>query len=73
MKKITSAVLGFSLALATAGLTFAAQATPAPAATDKAAAPAPVTKKHVKKHKKDATAPAAATTSNTAPAAKPAK
>jgi hypothetical protein len=69
MKKITSAVLGLSLTLATAGLTFAAQAAPSPAATDKAT-PAPVAKKHVKKHKKEAAAPA---TASTTPAPAPAK
>jgi hypothetical protein len=67
MKKLTSAVLGLSLTLAAAGLTFAAQApatTPAPAA---APATAPTAKKqHVKKTKK--TKPAA-----DAPAATPAK
>jgi hypothetical protein len=51
MKKITAAVLGLSLTLATAGLTFAAQdAKPADAN-----APATKTaKKHTKKHAKKA-------------------
>lgn len=48
MKKITSAVLGFSLALATAGLSLAAQTTNAPANSNSAT----TTKKHVKKNKK---------------------
>jgi hypothetical protein len=53
MKKITSAVLGLSLTLATAGLTFAAQdAKPADANGN---APATTTtKKHTKKHAKKA-------------------
>ena len=52
MKKITSAVLGLSLTLATAGLTFAAQdAKPADA---NGSAPATTTKKHTKKHSKKA-------------------
>jgi len=52
MKKITSAVLGLSLTLATAGLTFAAQNTkPADANSN---APATTTKKHTKKHAKKA-------------------
>jgi hypothetical protein len=73
MKNITSAVLGLSLTLAVAGLSFAqtpAQ-TPAPAtARDSASATAPA-KTHVKKHKKAVTntnAKPAATT--TTPAAK---
>jgi hypothetical protein len=59
MKKITSAVLGLSIALATAGMTFAAQDNSKTQGTE-ATAPA---KKHVKKHKK---------ASQTAPAATPA-
>jgi hypothetical protein len=64
MKKITSAVLGLSLALATVGMTFAAQDNSKTQGTE-ATAPA---KKHVKKHNKKAakTAPAA----TPAPAAK---
>jgi hypothetical protein len=68
MKTITSAVLGLSLTLASAGLTFAQTA---PAATDN---PAPVAKKHVKKTKKTVKS-SSATASNTAtpaPAAAPA-
>jgi hypothetical protein len=68
MKTITSAVLGLSLILATAGLSLAAQApaTPAPGATTNA----PVAKKHVKKHKKADKSTAVTTP---APAAAPAK
>jgi hypothetical protein len=68
MKTITSAVLGLSLILATAGLTMAAQApaVPAPGATTNA----PVAKKHVKKHKK---AEKSTAVTNAAPAAAPAK
>ncbi|MDP9053053.1 MAG: hypothetical protein M3N93_01930 [Acidobacteriota bacterium] len=62
MKKITSAVLGLSLTLVAAGLSFAQTA--APAATDTTA---PVAKKHVKKHKKAAKS-AAAPAATTAPA-----
>jgi len=62
MKKIFSAVLGLSLTLATAGLTFAAQA---PATTAPAASTAKMAKKHVKKTKK-------AKTSASTPAATPA-
>jgi hypothetical protein len=52
MKTITSAVLGLSMTLAAAGLSFAAQA-PAPApAANTATSTAPVAKKHVKKIKK---------------------
>jgi hypothetical protein len=51
MKKITSAVLGLSLTLASAGLTFAAQdAKPA----DANSSTATTTKKHAKKHNKKA-------------------
>ncbi len=69
MKKLTSAVLGLSLTLAAAGLTFAAQApatTPAPAQTGTPAT-APAAKKHVKKQTKKSK-PA-----TDAPAATPAK
>ncbi|HEX4274452.1 MAG TPA: hypothetical protein VHZ74_03805 [Bryobacteraceae bacterium] len=65
MKKITSAVLGLSLTLAVAGLSFAAQATPAPAAANNSA---PVAKKHVKKNKK-----AVKGTTSATPAPAPAK
>jgi hypothetical protein len=66
MKTITSAVLGLSLTLASAGLTFAAQN--APAGTDNNA---PVAKKHVKKNKKGTKNGAApATTPAPAPASK---
>jgi hypothetical protein len=53
MKKMTSAILGLSLTLATAGLTFAAQdAKPADANGN---APTTTTaKKHAKKHNKKA-------------------
>jgi hypothetical protein len=66
MKTITSAVLGLSLAFATAG--FAAQATNAPAPADSSA---PVAKKHVKKNKK-AVKGASQTTATPAPATAPA-
>jgi len=65
MKKITSAVLGLSLTLASAGLTFAAQ-TAAPATTDNTA---PVAKKHVKKSKKSAKSTAAPAATPASPAA----
>jgi hypothetical protein len=67
MKKIASAVIGLSLALATVG--FAAQTAPA-ATTDNSA---PVAKKHVKKTKKavkNSATPAANSTA--APASAPA-
>lgn len=68
MKKITSVLLGLSLTLAAAGLSFAAQ-TAAPATGSST----PVAKKHVKKNKKAAKSteatPAAASTP-AAPAAK---
>lgn len=63
MKKITSAILGLSLTLAAAGLSFAGQTAPAPADSS-----APVAKKHVKKNKKAAKA-ANTTPSTPAPAA----
>jgi len=67
MKKITSAVLGISLVLATAGLSLAGQTT-APASTDSTA---PVAKKHVKKNKKAARSAATpATPATPAPASK---
>jgi uncharacterized protein YxeA len=47
MKKISAVLLGLSLTLATAGMSFAAQAAATP--TDSSA---PTVKKHVKKHKK---------------------
>ena len=47
MKKISAVLLGLSLTLATAGMSFAAQATATP--TDGSA---PTVKKHVKRHKK---------------------
>jgi hypothetical protein len=68
MKTITSAVLGLSLAFATAG--FAAQQTAPVAKTDNTA---PVAKKHVKKNKKavnNSAAPATTTTPAPAPASK---
>jgi hypothetical protein len=64
MKKITSVVLGLSLALATAGLSLAKQTAPAPADSS-----APVAKKHVKKNKKAAKSSTAGTHSTPAPAA----
>lgn len=72
MKKITSAVLGLSLSLAVAGISFAqttAAQTPSKDSKDTmAAAPA---KKHVKKHKKSSTVTAAQPTAPaTVPAAK---
>ncbi|HVW85128.1 MAG TPA: hypothetical protein VHB50_10630 [Bryobacteraceae bacterium] len=51
MKKITSAVLGLSLSLAVAGLSFAAQA---PATKDSGATTAPVKKHSSKKHSRKA-------------------
>jgi hypothetical protein len=68
MKTITSAVLGLSLTLATAGLSLAAQAPTAPAPVT--GSNAPVAKKHVKKHKK---AEKNTAVTATAPAAAPAK
>lgn len=65
MKKIASAVLGLSFALATVGISLAAQTTPAPATSDNSAKPA-VVKKHVKRTKK---APMNSTTPTPAPAA----
>jgi hypothetical protein len=60
MKKMTSAILGLSLTLATAGLTFAAQdAKPADANGSAPATTTTTTKKHVKKHKKAANQTAA--------------
>jgi len=53
MKKITSAVLGLSLTLATAGLTFAAQDAK-PADANSSAPATTTTKKHTKKHAKKA-------------------
>jgi uncharacterized protein YxeA len=47
MKKISAVLLGLSLTLATAGMSFAAQAAATP--TDNST---PTVKKHVKKHKK---------------------
>ena len=61
MKKITAAVLGLSLTLATAGLTFAAQDAK-PANTNGSAPATTTTKKHVKKHKKAANQTAAPST-----------
>lgn len=69
MTKITALVLGLSLTLATAGLSLAGQATPAPADSS-----APVAKKHVKKNKKaSATKGTAATPATPATPAAPAK
>lgn len=65
MKKITSAILGLSLTLAAAGISFA-QAPAAPAASTDSTAT--TTKKHVKKNKKKAAAGTMAT-----PAATPSK
>ncbi len=65
MKKLTSAVLGLSLTLAAAGLTFAAQAPATTPAQTAAPATAPTAKKHVKKTKKSKPA-------SDAPAATPA-
>ena len=68
MKTITSTLLGLSLTLALAGLTFAAQTAPAPPATNNQA---PVAKKHVKKNKKAVKSAAApATAATPAPASK---
>lgn len=66
MKKIASAVLGLSLSLAVAGLSFA-QAPAASPAKDGATTTAPA-KKHVKRHKK--TAVKAETPAAPAPATK---
>jgi hypothetical protein len=69
MKNIQNTIVGFTLTLAAAGMSFAAQAPAATPATP--ANPAPVAKKQVKKH----TAKPAATTSAAKPAdttAKPA-
>ena len=52
MKTLTSAVLGLSLTLAAAGLSFAAQAPATTPAADAAPSTAPTAKKHVKKNKK---------------------
>jgi hypothetical protein len=65
MKKISAVLLGLSLTLATAGMSFAAQAAATP--TDNST---PTVKKH-KKHKK-ATKDVAATPATPASAAKPA-
>jgi hypothetical protein len=54
MKKITSAVLGLSLTLATAGLTFAAQDTKTADANGTSTTTTTTTKKHTKKHAKKA-------------------
>ena len=67
MTKITAVLLGFSLTLATAGLSLAGQATPAPADSS-----APVAKKHVKKTKKTATKSTAATPATPAASSTPA-
>jgi hypothetical protein len=67
MKKITSVVLGLSLALATAGLSLAGQAAQAPADNS-----APAAKKHVKKTKKSAKSTTAATPATSSTPAPPA-
>lgn len=68
MKNIVSGLLGLTLTLGTAGLTFAAQDTTAPKSTDSTT----TTPKKVKKHKKAAkpAAPATAPAASTPPAAK---
>jgi hypothetical protein len=68
MTKITAVLLGLTLTLATAGLSLAGQATPAPADGS-----APVAKKHVKKNKKAAAKSTATTPATPATPAAPAK
>jgi len=68
MKKITSAVLGLSLTLATAGLTFAAQDAKPANSNSNASATTTTTKKHTKKHNKKAANQSAAPSTTQNPA-----
>ncbi|HTA42174.1 MAG TPA: hypothetical protein VK789_06995 [Bryobacteraceae bacterium] len=54
MRKITSAVLGLTFTLATAGLTLAAQAPASTPSGNTTSSTAPTAKKHVKHNKKSA-------------------
>lgn len=68
MKTIQNTIIGFTLTLAAAGMSFAAQA---PAATTGSNAPAaPLAKKHAKKHTTKPAATTAPTATPTAPATK---
>lgn len=67
MKTIQNTIIGFTLTLAAAGMSFAGQAPTATTASTPTPATAPAAKKHVKKH----TAKPSATATPNASAAKP--
>jgi hypothetical protein len=65
MKTIASTIIGFTMTLAAAGMSFAAQAPAATPAAGSTSTPAPVAKKHTKKH---STKPATTSTPDAKPA-----